>query len=412
MPLYNHTAFLCGCFSYDTSVDFVNTLSSLGWHTVEASQEEIAIYRQYFYPGFVDFSLGGGTGFKVSRMCLSGPWKIMVAATEVEIKDIVIYLMPYGMALYSIQTQQEAENLGAFTYPLFLMREVRRWSEPVLADFCHTVIKPLEEASRRLGYQGETLIENGNKLKVFQIVSTDRKENFSTDTDTLLFEFGTLGKIGGCDNNDPDSPSQSYIDNVLSGHTLSYFNNWRGLALFDTFTLIGYSVKPWVLDTWKNDYFGLIYIHSLFCKFYLFSLAARFRSDPEQSEALEREYHEFERLYTFHRISYNFLPGEIDRAIDKALEISEEKELIAKYISDYNRLREEESGKRLNRILTFLAIVTVFSTVWDIACMIDAMWPFEAFNMKLEYIFRIVVSLTLLTVILAIISMLRKPTKH
>lgn len=411
MHFFNDTAFLCAYFSFNEKTDPDTILKTQGWLPVCHDKTTVDSYKQYFYHEFIEFSMGGGNGGHVRKYARRIDKQITVGDAKVAIKDIIIYIMPYGMALYSIQTEQESDNLDSFTLTLFKLREMRRWSSEELEQFRTYAILPIEKAAFSLKSHEEGIIENGNKLKVFQIVTTEKKDDLPDDTDTLLFELGTLGKVGGCSQHASDSPSKSYIERIILRNRLSFFNNWKGLALFDTFTILGYDVKPWVRKTWATDYFSMIYIHGLFCKFYLFKLNARFRSNPQNSEALESEYHDFERLYSFHKISYNFLPGEIDKAIDNALEISEEKRLIAGYISDYNKLRGEESTKRLNRILTFLAIVTVFSTIWDFTCMVNALWPFQRFAETVENGFRIVVSLTLLTIILAIISMLRKPGK-
>lgn len=419
MATFHNTAFLCAYFSVNEEIEHDSVLYGEGWREKRETQENVSLYRRFFYPGFVDFMLGPGLDNStntyhaqthVRRFFKKGPGLIKVVGKDVEVKEIILYLMPYGMALYAIHTEMESDDLDDFTLTLYNMRELRNWRREEMADFQGKVIDPLEKlASGLSGMQALPIVENGNKLKVFQIVTAEKRDDFRGEMNDLLFELGTLGKIGGYSSHASDSPSISYVETTLKDHRLSFYNNWVGLALFDTFTILGYDVRPWVRDTWSDDYFGLIYIHSLFCKFYLFSLAARFQSNPEESEILEKEYHEFERLYTFHRISYNFLPGEIDRAIDRSLEISDEKELIAKYISDYNKLREEESADKLNRILTFLAIVTVFSTIWDFACMLNAMWPFNEFSNSLEIGFRVVISLTLLAVIISIIYMLKKP---
>lgn len=411
MPAFNNTAFLCAYFSFNENADTDSILTSGGWSKVCHDKGSIETYKQFYYPGFIEFFMGGGEGTEVGKYTKKIEETISVGDANVIIKDIVIYMMPYGMALYSIHTEQESDNLDTFTLSLFKMREMRRWNMEELTNFHTKAIAPIEKTALSLGCRGG-IIENGNKLKVFQIITAPDKSHFDNDTDTLLFELGTLGKVGGCSHDAPDSPSRSYIEQTVQGNRLSFFNNWKGLALFDTFTILGYDVKPWVRETWATDYFSMIYIHSLYCKFYLFKLNARFRDNPRQGEVLEKEYHDFERLYTFHRISYNFLPDEIDKAIDKALEITEEKKLLAGYISDYNKLHAEESSKRLNRLLTFLAIVTVFSTIWDFACMVNALLPFNEYAATVENGFRIVVSLTLLTVVVAIISMLKKPEKE
>lgn len=409
MSVFRNISFLSAYFSYDQKLDTDSVLISSGWRRKEFDDGTIADYRNFFYPEFVDFSLGNSV--KESSVRIYGHEVnefVDVCGVEVGIKDIKLYLMPYGMALFAIHVEMESDSLNDFTLALFNMREKRKWSLPALKAFFDKGVTPVKEAAVSLGCQSANIIEMGNKFKIFQIVNTEDRNNYPENMDTTLFELGVLGKIGGCSENDPDGPSRSYIDHILKTNRLSFFNNWTGLALFDTFTIMAFKATPWMLNTWTEDYFSMIYIHNLFSKFYLFRLNSRFRIRPEDGKELENEYNEFERLYSFHKISYNFLPGEINKAMDRGLDISEEKELVANYIMSYNKHKDDEDSKRLNRILTFLAVVTVFSTIWDFSSMLNAMWPFKEYALTPEIGFRAVILLTLLSVILVIIFILRR----
>lgn len=408
MAQYTDISFLCAYFSYDSRLDAGAALDAAGWRRVSYDAATVAGYKNYFYPEFVDMALGQVPSQSFARYTMEmGRPVSMPSGHDVEIKEISVYVMPFGMALYAIRVDQTSDSLNDFTLTLFRMREVSRWDAEGMEEWREAVINPLRGVAAALHAASDTIVENGNKLKIFQIVTMPGREEFAADTDITLFELGTLGRIGGCRSNDADSTSDSYIRRLLDGNKLSFYNNWCGLALFDTFTMMGYDVKPWMLSTWIDDYFAMIYVHSLFCKFYLFRLNARFRANPGEGERLEEESREFDRLYTFHRISYNFLPGEIDRAIDHALEIHDEKTLLKEYISMCNEAREKKSSVRLNRILTFLAIVTVFSTVWDFSSMLNAMYPLSSIAPTIEAGFRLVVSLTMLIVVVTIIALLR-----
>lgn len=408
MSTFSNVSFLCAYFNYDTSLNPDNVLSAAGWSRKITDSATIDSYKQFYYPEYIDFMLGNCHKDSARIYDKTIGQSIEVCGVEIMLKNIRLYIMPYGMALYTLHVEMNSDTLNDFTLALFSMREMSRWHTPKVEQFYDKGIRIVSEAAVLLGGEPGKVIEMGNKLKVFQIVNTSDGKNYGKDPDTTLFELGTLGKIGGCSTNDPNSPSRSYIDNVLKKNTLSFFNNWKGLALFDTFTIMAINASSYNLETWTDDYFSIIYIHNLYSKFYLFRLNSDFRLHPESGEDLESEYQEFERQYSFNKISYNFLPGQIDIAIDKALEISEEKHLVANYIRTCNEQKAEETSKRLDRILTFLAIVTVFSTIWDISCMINAMWPFEEHGLTVELGYRLVVLLILLTVILIIFSILRK----
>lgn len=412
MSTYTDTSFLCSYFSYDPLTNTDQILLSAGWKRVDFDDELVATYKNFFYPEFIDFSLGNHERQgSMSVYAKDIDTTVDVNGVEVAINDIRIYIMPYGMVVFAIHVEMVSDSLDDFTLALFNMREKSKWDSLKVQEFHEKGLLPVKEIAISLGCKSGNIIEMGNKLKVFQIVNTEKRENYDENMDYTLFELGMLGKIGGCSANDPNSPSKSYIDHIINNNRLSFFNNWTGLALFDTFTIMAYKATAWMIDTWINDYFSMIYIHNIFSKFYLFRLNYRFRTHPEDGREIENEYNEFERLYSFNKLSYNFLPGEINKAMDRGLEISEEKKLIANYISSYNKEKDEEESKRLDRILTFLAVVTVFSTIWDFSCMLNAMWPFENFDFSTEAGFRIIVLLTLLSVILVIIAIIKKPKK-
>lgn len=409
MATFSNISFLSAYFNYNPSSGFDDVLQSAGWSRKIYGKETIDCYKQFYYPEYIDFMLGDDTSDTAQIYTKSIEEIIKVSGVSVMLKNITLHLMPFGMVLFSIHVAMESDNLNDFTWALFSMREMSKWNTPQLKEFSDKGICVVSNAARLLGSKSENIIEMGNKLKVFQIFNATNGTDYGSNPDITLFELGTLGKIGGCSANNPDSPSKFYIDNVLKKDRLSFYNNWSALALFDTFTIMATNAKPHNLETWTDDYFSIIYLHNLFSKFYLFRLNSNFRLHPESGEMLEDEYDEFDRRFSFNKISYNFLPGQIDIAIDRALEISEEKEMVAKYIRTCNTLKSEAAAKRLDKILTFLAIVTVFSTIWDISSMLNAMWPFNEFSVTTEQGFRCVVSLILIALILVIISILRKP---
>ena len=94
------------------------------------------------------------------------------------------------------------------------------------------------------------------------------------------------------------------------------------------------------------------------------------------SELVE-EYESFEQKCCFHKISYNFLPLEIAEAIDKGLEIQEEMQQLYKIMEKEKTRRDEANDKMVNTLLFCLSLITLFSAIWDISCLIDQMYPYE-----------------------------------
>lgn len=403
MGNFREKAYLCGYFRYHDS----RVITAPGWEAFPVPAADIAEYKKFYYAGFVDFAMSEDNGGTVGRFKHNVDHTVDIGGIPVVIKHIDLYLMPYGIAIYRICVEITSDSLTDFTWAIFLMREIGKWDREDMRQYSEMVLAPIREAAASLGSDSSRIVDNGNKLKVFQIVTADNKEDYGQHIDTTLFEVATLSKIGACCEHNSDSHSEEYVQRILKDNKLSIYNNWSSLALFDSFTIMGYCVKPWVLQTWENDYCGLIYIHSLFCKFYLFDLNTRFVEHPEDGESLEAEYHEFMRTCTFQKISYNFLPGEIDESIDRALDISEELQHLRQHIGYYNKQQAAKSSDRMDKMLAFLAVVTLLSTIWDFSCLVNAMIPFTSLSLTETAGYRLVASLMVLMLTIVIILMLR-----
>ena len=112
--------------------------------------------------------------------------------------------------------------------------------------------------------------------------------------------------------------------------------------------------------------------------------------------ALIEEYETFERWCCFHKISYNFLPLEINEALDKGLEIGEEKEQLATILEREKTRRDEANDKMVNTLLFFLSLLTLSSAIWDLSCLIDQMYPYADYLGNTNQGYRSVTMLVLL----------------
>lgn len=412
MPTFTYHANLCACFSIDPRINADTTLSRLGWEAKMFDPGTVDTYCRFYYRNFVDFFMSAEGDAKIRTFEKNINRQIMVDGLPVMVHGITIYVMPYGIMAYQVKIEMQGDSLNDFTKVGFLLRTCDKWNDASLNNFKRLVIDPIREVANAFGYTNPNIVENGNKMKVFQIVTADNADAYGKNPDITLFEVGTLGRVGGYDEFSPDAPSKEYLHNILNGNKLSYYNNWTGLALFDTFTILGYAVKPWILETWESDYCSMIYMHSIYCKFYLFNLNTRFMKHPELGESLESEYQDFIHTCTFHPISFNFLPNEVDRAIDKSLGISEELTSLRQHISDYNVHQSARTSDRMDRILAFLSVVTILSTVWDGACLFNAIWPFTSLSLTETAGFGLVSSIAILIMVVVIIIMLHPRRKR
>ena len=136
-------------------------------------------------------------------------------------------------------------------------------------EYVKYALAPLSEICVAAGNSGEfhALMECGNKLKIFHTIECLEKPEGEFSFDNLLYGGGTLSVFK------PGAPmgfSDEYYKSILSGNKLSIFNNWKALALLDTFTIVIYETKDHLLELWNKEYFEKLYLHSLFRKFFLF----------------------------------------------------------------------------------------------------------------------------------------------
>jgi len=250
----------------------------------------------------------------------------------------------------------------------------------------------------------------GNKLKLFSLVEHDLDFSDVYSAQNLLFELSTCSPIGtsiGKGSSPSLKPSQLYFDHIMNHNIVSVFENWSALCLFDTFTVLhkGEVYKY----NWEFRYFRLLYIHSLFIKSYLGEINKEFYLEKKPRN-LEEVFHQFNKHFNLKQISYNFLPQLIYEKIRYGLNIEHELTDIRLLIElDYKKNQEQkqeqeaEREKRTNRALFVVAILAVFTAVWDGAELFDAIFLVER-----GMIFSALSLLSLCSVYMALIYFLTK----
>jgi hypothetical protein len=187
---------------------------------------------------------------------------------------------------------------------------------------------------------------------------------------SLLFDIGTLSRIGSAINTSYYSMDKNYINILTNNNTISIFNNWEGLVLLDTFTVVGNKILDSDIydkkETYDSVYYS-IYLYCLFIKFNLF----RFNFEITDMDEDRREhFRDFLSKYYYNYISYNFLPTEIYNKVRIALDVEKELQLLDKKIAAVGLKIQEEQQDRTNKIL---GIVTVLSSLSSIQPIYDYM---------------------------------------
>ena len=198
----------------------------------------------------------------------------------------------------------------------------------------------------------------GYKYKHY-LVTDFEKEEFNRDD--LLFELGTSSKINSIRNQDLDSPSIKYKNQVLE-NKISCFNNYECLTLLDSFTVVGRNnYNPNEIynhNSWNNIYFS-IYIFNLYVKA---SIQVISNSFSEDSVNKRKEFKEFYNKYFFVKISFNFLPNEIYKGISNSLEIDEDIDFIKERLETLAVQVNEKQQKQIGLILLVISVIALLET--------------------------------------------------
>ena len=374
----NDTSFLCGYFSMDgkMAADIAKGKSPeclREWIPLEYSEQQTSLLSNFYYPEFVEFCTRVRQMYRLPVDKLAS-----IALGEEErcsfrVVDIRTGLYPYGIVLFSIHIEFTDTDADTVLAALARLRNCCFYENAGMDEFLSSCIDPLKRLYCGLGRVQDTpdtnsLVENGNKFKLFHIVES---EDLS---DEFLYSCASLSRY------QPDGPmsaSREYFEKTIAGHRLNIFNNWKALMLLDTVTFCAKNLSTFTKDIWVNDYFWMIYQYELYRKTYLYRQNLLFRSRKESPEVLHEQLKCFERKYSFSSVSYNFLPNDVDKAMENGLGTLNVERDVYHVIDQEVESKSAERESRSNMFLTFLTCVASLSAVWDISCMVDAMINYE-----------------------------------
>lgn len=267
-----------------------------------------------------------------------------------------LYFFPLNFVLFAIEIDDSGTDLDDMTAAHSYLMGC--WDSTAFDNL--DLSKCMEPLTSYLSQEEPCrLTKDGNKLKIFQTIKIETNEI----EDEVLYEIGTSSPIGCVkDEQRPDlKPAESYFKRIMDENTVATFDNWRGLALVDSFTMLGKADS-----FYENDcnylYFPLIYLRCLFEKTFCFSRNNAYREN-RAGKKLTWEIEQMEKYYFYDNISYNFQPSILYQTMAKALDIKEEREELTKQVKD-----SEE--KRFDRILAGISIFAVISVIWDFCSII------------------------------------------
>ena len=284
-----------------------------------------------------------------------------------------LYFFPLNIVLLAIEIDDSGTELNELTAAHNAMTQTYTYKREKLQSELTPIMDllPSNDVSLVLGI--------GNKFKLYQVIQLESE----TIKDSLLYEIGTSSPIGCVGTKHSLAPSQAYYDSIMNNNVVSAFSDWKGLALMDSFTMISNAAKreDWTWNRhfylWNNHYFQLIYLRCLLEKTFCSSRNTHYRM-TEESLDISEEIKNMERYYFYDKISHNFLPNLIYKAMSVGLELKEEREELSKQVKEraaeekrirkekeervaeekklQDENRKENEEKRFNRILAGVSV--------------------------------------------------------
>lgn len=398
-----YTGFICGGFT------IVGGESNLGnidarWQPVVKSAEARAAGHRLYVPEFYDFCYHRGedrnTGLRRYSMDANTDIEIAVPSNghklPLHIGELEVSYAPFSVMLFSIRFDIDTDDIDDLIEVVNKFRYVSLYvNDRSLDEFFSIAIAPIMKiyascgAYRAHGFNPadpascKYLVENTNKFRLFQIASVDDSLWVNGNTDHILFELGSMSRIGVVNPNDLFSPSNDYFQRTMEAGRIDIFNNWKGLALYDTFTMLGHEVSKEIREYWIECNFKMLYMSQMFVKMYLTRLNKNFRIylgdnylrlNRNAANKLQNRYDEFDCKCWFDTVAYSKLPSEIHSIMGSSMEIPVEKERLYDKIMRQNLKREKLSDQRMNKLLFFMTMLAMSSAIWDACCLVGGMY--------------------------------------
>lgn len=408
---YKHIAFLCGHFKREKAINTA-LLEEAGWQRIDFTPEEERKGKRYYYPEYINFCYAHSVDAGCVRYSRQVDTTVLMTVDvrgqsrsySFTVKELTLYFMPHGLVLYSLHVEQEANCFDDCSALIYTLRYIDDFGTDAYRDFYRVAVQPIVQVYdtlKDLPLQDTTmLVENGNKLRVFQIIDAPAAVlNGLTEDEKrhLQYDLATFSAVSVEGSKAIDSPSEKWQTSNKKCR-VAVFDSWTALSMLDSFNILCSNCES-LMRNWIENYFGCIYIQTLFQKVCLFDFNNRFKLALQQQgklagskpvNKLVKEFEEFERNCCFNRISYNFLPQLISDAVNNSLEVNDEMKQLYRIMAKERTRNETSNQKKMNALLIGISFLTLFSAIWDACSMFNEMTSFKAHFGSTFWGFRIV----------------------
>jgi len=312
------------------------------------------------------------TGVPTSMRLVEKAKDQVIRATDYPctICSVQLHFFPCRFVFFTIEIDDSGADLNDLTLMHSKWKELNQNYTDFTTEKVDSILRQLIVLLPRNAEGNPLFTHQGTKARMYQIVQTAD----NTVRDDLLYEIATFSPIGVVNNTDclPEGkrwlkPSADYFNRTLQENSVSAFDNWKALALNDSFTVLG--CNDFDPHPHCHHYFPLLYMRCLFEEFFCFDRNNRFRSAPEGSATINveqqlDEIHNMDRHYFYNDVSYDFLPSLMLRAMAKGMDLQSDREELVGHIKDSlnEAQRSRSEGRRRRNDSTLLAVQILASS--------------------------------------------------
>ncbi len=364
--------------------DFSKNLTKHGFELQLFQENSLNFFKNNYYPEFKELIFNNKENDAVLTYRKTfNQVLIFPRETKITLNYCELFIFPDGLSFFMLDFSTSNKTISEISDINFMIQKLDAKTE---VEIDNNYFKWIEWVEENCLLGNKILFENagkqipidsysGSKFKLFTVLET-KEAILQEQRLELLYDIGCNSRIGTAGGTERESPSKSYY-NELMKNTISVFQNYDILPLFDSFTVIGNDIltsnqsgelkDTFAYKTWSDTYFRLV-LFNLYLKFNLFKYNAEAKEDSVKTR---EKFEEFVNKYNFSHISFNFLPNLIIKNHRKTLEIDSELDLFQKRINRISLAIQEKQQGRMDNLIMLITIISSASSIQPIFKVLD-----------------------------------------
>jgi hypothetical protein len=302
--------------------------------------------------------------FKVSKTFAGTKEPVDVS---VMLNGIKVFFFKEGIAIFSISLSlpEEHQNFSDISDITNNLRNTTHNMSYPMANPLESII--IDKVIKPLGDEEEDWKRFNPQLKMFLNIDVNSKFASEAEWDNMLIDLASVTPIGTASADLLYSFNDTYQKTLLANNSLQIYKNWKTICLYDSIVRISINLKE--VDKhvlWESEYY-YIYIFTSYIRYYLYRINYKLSITHREKdkENLRDNYFDMLRDVDLVQISYKFLQNSIFEKLIQSMLVKEEMIRLENKLNRIDTLIREKQELKISRILLFITLLTVISTVKD-----------------------------------------------